>query len=337
MAENMQKIKLLKLYELLHRETDEDHPISRAALCKRLNEMGISSNVRTLSRDIEVLNSNGFEIMNFLKDREKFYYVPEHELTIPEIKILIDALQAASFITEKKTADLVEKIAALGGSHRAKLLKENMVLFNTRKHTNETIFYTVDRIEDAIIRKKKITFHYFHLNAQAERDYVMSDTGERKQYVVEPVALVFNEDNYYLMAYSSKHPGTTASYRIDRMEHVEVVEDSTLSGAAIAQIDEVSAFTKQVFKMFSGKSEDIVLQFGKELVGAVFDKFGENTSMTTISETLCAATVHVQVSPTFFGWLAQFGNKIRIISPEDVDTLYKQHIRSIIRESYTSE
>lgn len=124
MAANMQKIKLLKLYELLRKETDEAHPISRVELCRRLNEMGISSNVRTLSLDIEVMQENGFEIMSYLKDKEKFYYIPEHELTVPEIKILIDAVQAASFITEKKTAELIEKVAALGGSHQAELLKE---------------------------------------------------------------------------------------------------------------------------------------------------------------------------------------------------------------------
>lgn len=160
MAENRQKIKLIKLYELLRKETDEDHPISRVELCKRLNAMGISSNVRSLSLDIEVLTDNGFEIMSFLKDKEKYYYVPEHELTIPEIKILIDAVQAASFVTEKKTEELIEKVAALGGSHKAELLKENMICFNTRKHTNEAILYTVDGIEDAIIRKKKIAFNY---------------------------------------------------------------------------------------------------------------------------------------------------------------------------------
>ena len=131
MAENMQKIKLLKLYELLRRETDEDHPISRVELCRRLNEMGISSNVRTLSLDIEVMSNNGYEIMSFLKDKEKYYYVPEHELSIPEIKILIDALQAASFVTEKKTAELIDKVAALGGSHKADLLKENMICIHS--------------------------------------------------------------------------------------------------------------------------------------------------------------------------------------------------------------
>lgn len=328
MAENMQKIKLLKLYEFLRRETDENHPISRTELCKRLNEMGISSNVRTLSLDIEVLTENGFEIMSFL-DKERFYYIPEHELSIPEIKIIIDALQAASFVTEKKTAELVEKVAALGGSHSAELLKENMVCFNTRKHTNEAILYIVDSIEDAIVRRKKIAYNYFHLNEKAERVYVTTSTGDKKRYYVEPVALIFNEDNYYLMAYSSKHPESTASYRIDRMDHIEVVEESVMSDEAIAKIDGVAAFTEQAFKMFSGELEDVVIQFSKDLIGPVFDKFGEDTPMMTVNETTCAATVHVQISPTFFGWLAQFGNKMRVISPVEVIERYKSHIKTI--------
>ena len=154
-AANMQIIKLLKLYELLCKETDENNPISRVALCKRLNDMGISINVRTLSLDIKVLRDNGIEIIRYLKKKEKLYYIPEHTLTIPEIKILIDAVQTASFVTEKKTAELAKKVAALGGSHQAELLIKTMVCFNTRKHTNEAILYAVGSIKDAIIRKRK--------------------------------------------------------------------------------------------------------------------------------------------------------------------------------------
>jgi predicted DNA-binding transcriptional regulator YafY len=330
MTENRQKIKLIKLYELLRKETDEDHPISRVELCRRLNEMNISSNVRTLSEDIKVLTDNGFEIESFLKDKEKYFYVPEHELTIPEIKILIDALQAATFVTEKKTAELVEKVAALGGSHKAELLKENMICFNTRKHTNEAILYTVDGIEDAIIRRKKIAFNYFHLNEKAERVYVTTGTGEKKRYYVEPVALIFNEDNYYLMAYSSKHPDSTASYRIDRIDHLEVVEESVMSEATIAKIDGVAEFTEQAFKMYGGDLEDVVLQFDRSLVDPVFDKFGEDTPMMKVNDTTCAATVHVQISPTFFGWLAQFGNRMKILTPDTVVEQYKKHIGTIM-------
>lgn len=332
MAENMQKIKLLKLYELLRNETDESHPISRRDLCNRLNELGISSNVRTLSKDIEVLQENGFEIMSYLKDKERFYYIPEHELSIPEIKILIDAVQAASFITEKKTAELVEKVAALAGSHSAELLKKNMVCFNTRKHTNEAVLYTVDSIEDAIIRKKKIAFNYFHLNEKAEREYVLTPTGRKKRYYVEPVALIFNEDNYYLMGYMARHPGKTASYRIDRIDHIEVVEESVLSDEALEKIATVAEFTEQAFKMFSGDLKEIALRFDKTLVGPVFDKFGEDTPIVLIDEKTCEATVYVQISPTFFGWIAQFGSKMQVVSPAHVLEQYNAHVRHIAVE-----
>ena len=330
MAENMQKIKLLRLYEFLRRETDEDHPISRINLCQQLNDMGISSNVRTLSLDIEVLRDNGFEIISYLKNKERFYYVPEHTLTIPEIKILIDAVQAASFVTEKKTEELVKKVAALGGSHQAELLMKNMVCFNTRKHTNEAILYTVDRIEDAIVRKKKIIFNYFHLDENAERVYVTTPTGRKKRYHIDPVALIFNEDNYYLMGYNHRHPGTTANYRVDRMDQVEVVEKSELTEEAIAKIDEVAEYTQQVFKMFGGELQEVVLHFDKSLIGPVFDKFGEDTPMTVVDADTISATVQVQVSPTFFGWLAQFGNKMNIILPITLIEQYKTHIRRIL-------
>lgn len=324
-----QKFKLMKLWELLKRETDEDHPISRRELCRRLNEMGISSNVRTLSLDIEELTVGGYEIISRKQGKEKVYFVADHEFSIPELKIIIDALQAASFVTEKKTAELVEKIAMIGGLHKAELLKSSMVRFNTRKHTNEAILYTVDSIEDAIARRKKIAFNYFHLNEKSERVYVTTDSGDRKRYYVEPVALIFNEDNYYLMAYNSKHPEGTANYRVDRMDRVEVVEESVLSEEALAKIDGVAAFTEEAFKMFGGERETVVLRFDKQLIGPVFDNFGEDTPMKSVDENTCEATVHVQIAPTFFGWLAQFGDKMKVLEPESVVEKYREHIGQI--------
>ena len=330
MAENMQKIKLIKLFELLQKETDIDHAMSRTQLSQRLNDMGISSNVRTLSKDLEVLNENGYEILSYLKDKEKYYYVPEHEFSLPEIRILMDAVEAASFITPKKTKEIVEKIASLGGSHSAELMKKHSVCFNTRKHTNEHILFSVDSLVDAINRQKKAAFYYFDLDEKGSRAYRCKNDGEKKRYYVEPVALVFYEDNYYLMTYSNRHPDTTANYRVDRMEQVEVVEDSVISSEAFAKLEGVADYTEQVFKMYNGESVGVVLQFDKCLIGAVFDKFGEDTPMMKVDENTCAATVQVRVSPTFFGWIAQFAEKMRIISPDKVIDDYKEHIEKIL-------
>ena len=153
--ENYQKIKLLKIMEILRQETDEEHPMTKVELAARLVAMNVSCSPRSLIRDIKLLNEQGYEIMERLIGHEKAYFVCDRSFSVPELKILIDAVQAASFVTEKKTGELVDKIAALGGSHRAAILKGNMVKFNARKHRNETVYYTVGYLEDAIKQNRK--------------------------------------------------------------------------------------------------------------------------------------------------------------------------------------
>lgn len=330
MSENSNRIKLMKLYEFLMNETDEEHPISKTDLCRRLNEQGVSCHERTITRDIAVLNEFGYEVCGFMSGREKVYYVPERSFSIPELKIMIDAIQASSFVTEKKTGELIDKIAALGGSYRAELLKHNLASFNSHKHTNESILYNVDSIEKAVAEKKKIAFLYFDLNADKKRVYRTTQYGDRKRYVVEPIALILCEDNYYLMAYSSRHPERTANYRVDRMDQVTVLEDSTISEEAFEKLNGIAGYTEQAFKMYSGELEDVMLQFDKSLIGPVIDKFGEDTEMLSVNDTTCAAALHIQIAPTFFGWLAQFSDKMKVLSPDSVKEQFYEHIRKAI-------
>lgn len=330
MSENSNRIKLMKLYEFLMNETDEEHPISKTDLCRRINEQGVSCHERTITRDIAVLNEYGYEVCGFLNGREKVYYVPERSFSIPELKIMIDAIQASSFVTEKKTDELIDKIALLGGSHKAELLKRNLARFNSHKHSNEAILYNIDSIEAAIAEKKQISFFYFGLNERKNRSYRTTDYGDRKRYVVEPVALIICEDNYYLMAYSSRHPERTANYRVDRMDQVAKIEDSELSEEALEKLNGIEGYTEQAFKMFSGDLEDVMIQFDKSLIGPVTDKFGEDIEILTVNETMCAASLHIQIAPTFFGWLAQFGNKMKVLSPKSVEEQYCAHIYEIL-------
>jgi len=188
--DNSQKIKLLKLYELLQQETDEQNPLTTNTIIKRLEETGISCERRTLAKDIALLNDQGYEVMTWKVNKENGYFVEDRKFSVPELKILIDAVQAASFITEKKTSELINKLASLGGSHRADILKSNMVCFNTRKHSNETIFYSVSFLEEAIQQQKKVIFRYYDLNEHGEKAF----RKDGHHYVVEPVGLIFNND-----------------------------------------------------------------------------------------------------------------------------------------------
>ena len=321
--DNYRKIKLLKLLELLRADSDEHNPMTTSQLCGRLEAMGIVCDRRTLSKDIALLNEHGYEIMDTTVGHEKGYYIDDRGFSVPELKILIDAGQASAFITEKKTRELVEKLAELGGKHRAELLKGNLVCFNTRKHSNEQIFYNVDAMEQAVEQQKKALFRYFTLNEKGEKVY----RREGHRYVVEPVALIFNEDNYYVMTYSSRHE-STATYRLDRMDAVTVIQEP-ISEKAVTLRQEMANYTEQVFKMYSGQQEDVVLEFQDSLIGVVFDKFGESTPMMRVGQDKCVATVRVRVSPTFWGWLFQFAGEMRVLSPQWVIDGYREQAKKL--------
>ena len=327
--ENYQKIKLLKIMEILRQETDEEHPMTKVELAARLVAMNVSCSPRSLIRDIKLLNEQGYEIMERLVGHEKAYFVCDRSFSVPELKILIDAVQAASFVTEKKTDELVDKIAALGGSHRAGILKGNIVKFNTRKHRNETVYYTVGFIEDAIQKNKKIIFKYFDLDENGQKVY----RRDGHHYVVEPVALVFNEDNYYLIVYSEKHDGT-ANYRVDRIDSVEILDDP-VSDKARSLRRKVARYTEEAFKMFNGQSETVTLRFSDKLIGPVLDKFGEDTKMTRVDDHTVEATVQVRIAPTFWGWLFQFGTDMDIAQPETLKEEYKNKATALINYFYT--
>lgn len=321
--DNYRKIKLLKLLELLRSDSDEQHPMTTSQICAHLDEMGIICDRRTLSKDIALLNEQGYEIMDTTVGHEKGYYVEDRSFSIPELKILIDAVQASTFITKKKTAELVEKIAVLGGSHRAEILKSNIVNFKTAKHSNEQIFYNVDALEQAIDQQKKVLFRYFDLNEHAQKVY----RRDGHRYVVEPIALVFNEDNYYMLCYSSRHQ-KTSTYRVDRMESVQVLQEA-ITDTAILLKDAIGPYTEQVFKMYAGEAVDIVIEFSDNLIGVVFDKFGEDTKMMRCGEHKCVATVKVQISPVFWGWLFQFAGEMKLLSPESLVQEYKTRAKTV--------
>lgn len=294
--DNISKIRLLKVWEILRTETDEDNPMGTPILLQKLANQGIKCDRRTVYRDIQLLNDFGYEILHN-RGISNQYFVVDRSFDVPELRILLDAVQAASFITPKKTEVLVDKIADLAGSHRAELLKNNIVRFNITKHTNEAIYYSVNEIERAIIEQKKVSFFYFDYNANGERVYRKA----KKRYIVNPYATIFSNDNYYLVCYSDKYKNVT-HYRIDRMESVEVESDNITPTSCISSFN-ISEHRKQVFGMFVGKEERVSIVIENSLI--------------------------FQISPMFIAWCCSFGDKLNVISPQKVITEIKNYITQL--------
>ena len=324
-AINPQKIKLLKLYEILRQHTDEECPLSTNQLCAMLEAEGITCDRRTLSEDISTLNANGFEVLHRRTRYAKLYYIVDRQFDLAEVKILIDAIQAANFITEHKSETLTAKVASLAGSYKTAALKDNLVTINTRKHTNQAIYHTVDALKNALQQKRKTSFRYFDLNEHGER--VFRKEGER--YLVNPIGLVYHEDYFYLVTYHEVHEAT-ANYRVDCMADVQV-EDESIAEHAIALSSDLASYTERILKMFYGTQATVELQFDRKLIDAVHDKFGENIEIINCKHGLYKATVQVLVSPVFFGWCFQFGQNIKILSPDFVVAEMKEHTGVVAR------
>lgn len=320
--EKYNRIRPLKIWEILQRETDGDHPMGTEELRAKLAECGIQAHRTTIYEDIKLLNDWGYEVMVH-RGRSNQYYVEDRQFSSPEIHILMDAVQAASFITRKKTAELVDKIADLAGSQKGLVLKKNIVQFNTTKSTNESIYYSVNEIVTAINNRQKIIFLYFDYNEKHERVYRRNG----HHYVVSPVATVFDDGHYYLVIYDKRY-NKISHYRIDRMDKVEIIDEPIDSLPDELGFD-ISTHKKQLFGMFSGEDRTVHLEMSRYLMDAVFDLFGEQTEITLHGEDKMRFSAEVQVSDLFFGWCSSFGQNLTILGPEDIKERYTAYLDSL--------
>lgn len=312
MVENNQKIKLLRIMEFLRAESTEGKPVSTSQIISYLNSIHISCERRTLYKDMDMLIESGANIVKTELGRENAYYMNEVSFSLAEVKTLIDAVQAANFIPVDKTADLVEKLLSYAGVRRSEIVRDNIIFYNNHKHSNQDIYENIEQIELAIKKKKQLSFYYFDLNEKRERVY----RKEMKRYVEDPVALLFNEDNYYLVTYNRKHE-KNLHYRVDRMDTVEI-EDEPICEEARIKKRKTESYTEQVFKMYSGETEIVTMEFAPDKLGVIYDKFGENIEVRHADKGWLKIKVTVQISPTFWGWIYQLGDQIKIVSPKGV-------------------
>ena len=321
-----QRLKLMKIWEILQRKTDPDHQMTTHTLLQELLEIGISCERRALYRDIHTLNQYGYEVLIGRNWQENTYYVRNRQFDIPEIRILMDAVQSAAIIPEGKANQLLDKLAGLSGGFRAELLKKNVVHFRTVRHTNEEIYQNIRILEEAIEKRRMITFKYFHMNANGEREFA----SDGQFYSEEPIGMIFEDSNYYLLCYrcQPEYLNNVKVFRVDRIDGVSV-RDNEICTAAQSIHRKISTYRLQAFKMYGGKVQNVTLEFSPDLIEVVFDKFGHDTRIRQ-NGVICRATVKVQISPTFWGWMMNFPTKMKIYSPERLKNEYRDWVMSAL-------
>ncbi len=309
MKSSQQKLKLLYLSKILLENTDEQHPLTINEMIDLLSVYGISAERKSLYDDIECLRLFGLDILT-VKAKSYGYYIGERDFELPELKLLVDSVQASKFITHKKSNLLIKKLENLTSKHNAYKLQRQVYIDDRAKTSNEKIYYNVDKIQEAIAENRCITFKYFDIDVNKEKVY--RKNGEL--YFETPVCLMWNEENYYLVAYKDKYKSHT-HYRVDRMEIIEISNEKRVLPKE--EFDPAS-YAKKMFSMYSGDETEVDILFANELSGIVLEKFGTDIFMYPVNDRQFKAKLKISVSPFFFSWVLGLGDKAHIVAPSSV-------------------
>lgn len=318
---NEQKIKLLVLYDLLYRLTDENHALNTDEIIALLAGKRIAVSRKILLQDIALLNEYGYEVLTY-KKKYHYYYVVTRQFDTAEIAMLADAVQASKISAAQKQS-LIDKLLSSIGDYQAKDMAVAARFGVMPKRNNKQIIYTIDTIKRAIVNNKQVSFKYYSLDYQAHRVY--HKDGER--YIVNPLVVVWNKDNYYLVCYDDKHDGT-ANYRIDRMAEAQEETSERVYRKELDEFD-IEQYRQRVFSMFGGAEQEVALQFDFDMLDDVFDKFGEEINIVKADDKTYRLKIPIQISKTFFAWVAGTQGKMQILAPQTVCEQFNNFIAKI--------
>ena len=303
-----QKLKIFYILDYLERNSNVTHPVRASELIEMLERRNIHSERKSVYSDIAALQDYGVDIVS-IPGKNGGYYIASRNFELPELKLLIDAVQSSRFLTEKKSRELIEKLCNQCNEHDARLMRRDVLVSGRVKSMNETIYYNVDAIQEAISANQQITFRYFDWDLNGKRKY------REKSYEASPYGLCQDNENCYLLALSPRH-GVT-SYRVDRMAEITLLEAERVPCPELTG-KRLTEHANRLFQMYSGEATTVKLRFHRSLVNVVIDRFGRDTMLIPDGEDHFVFTVNVAVSPMFLSWVIGFGKKAKILHPQSV-------------------
>ena len=327
----MQKQKLLYLRKILLEKTDENHGLTSSEILAELALYGITAERKSLYDDLQVLEKFGMDICKSKSSTVK-YYVASREFELPELKLLVDAIQSSKFITEKKSISLIHKLEGLASVHDGKELQRQVFVANRAKTMNERIYYSVDKIQNAIALNRKISFKYYRweLDFSGTERIVKREKIRNGGYTASPWALCWDDENYYLIAYDSSER-MIKHFRVDKMLDIQSNGRGREGRQAFKAFD-MAAYARKMFGMYGGKEELVRIECDNSFAGVMIDRFGKDVSMIRLDDERFVVNVEVAVSRQFLAWIIGLGDGVTLTGPENVVEMMNAEIDRLIRQ-----
>lgn len=300
-------------------DSDENHPLHSQELIKRLDQERIKAERKSIYTDMNALREFGVDVQN-RKGTNGGWYIGHRDFELPELKLLVDVVQSSRFITQRKSETLIRKLEKLAGKYQGRLLMRQVYVTGRVKAMNESIYYNVDKLHAAIAEKRAITFRYFEYGRDKKR--VFRHNGMR--YHVSPYGLVWNNENYYLVAYASATQDMR-HYRVDRMTEISITCLERAGAEKYSDFD-IATYGQRHFSMFSGAEEHVLFRCKNTVAGLFLDRFGQDIMLVPEGADSFTTRIPVVVSPQFFGWVFGVADSVDIVEPEHVVQQYQHRL-----------
>lgn len=321
-----QKLKMLYLEKIFQRETDDEHGLTLQEITERLNKDGVNADRKTLYSDFAELKKYVLDIISSNGGRNCTYHLGNREFELAELKLLVDSVQAARFIPDKKSHSLIGKLEKLVSREQGKSLQRQVLIAGRVKTLNRSVYLTVDKLHQAINAGVQVRFHYTRWNINKE--LVPRNNGNWFQ--VSPWLMILSDENYYLAAYYEK-AGEIRHYRVDKIKDLQLLQDLPREGEAAFRKLDIPQYANIHFGMFNGEQTEVELKVQNEKVGIFIDRFGKDIMLIPQGPDTVSLTVKVDVSDQFLGWIMALGEGVEICSPEWVREKMVQEARRILQ------
>lgn len=322
-----QKRKLLYLADLLRRETDETHGLTVQQMIDELARRDVRAERKSIYDDLQTLTDYGMDIVKLRSGHTCSYALVHRDFELPELKLLVDAVQSSKFLSARKSRELIRKLEGLASWHEAQSLQRQVYVAGRVKSMNESIYYTIDQLHAAISADRQVSFLY----GQWTVDKTVCYRRNGQRYRVSPYALVWDSENYYLVAYEEE-AGAIRHYRADKMASLRMEEDKPRQGRQAFEALDMAAYTRRTFGMFGGETRQVTLWFARHLAGAVIDRFGRDVTLVPDGEDGFRLHIQAVISPPFMGWLAGFGPDAKLLEPGDVRLQFARFLQKTLEQ-----
>lgn len=321
-----QKLKMLYLVKILTEESDETHPLTMTEIITKLAAYGVNANRKTLYQDFEELRHFGLDLISSKEKGNYYYYLGSREFELPELKLLVDSVQASRFISDRKSKLLIQKLESLASKYQAKRLHRQVTISGRIKTMNESIYYNVDTIHEAILDDFQITFQYYQWNTKKE----MQLRRDGHTYQVSPWALMWDNENYYLIAYDAtaqkiKH------YRVDKMLRITTTTEHRLGKDHFHQFN-LPRYSNCLFGMYGGQETTVSLKAHNSIVGVLVDRFGKELPIYPLDDEYFQTTITVAISPQFIGWLLSLSPALTVTAPKALLAQLQDIIKNLSKQ-----